>query len=136
MNKLLIILLFVINSFAYEPQVVPISIKNINFKEQISAKHYKTVEYNDLNRKIYNIRCKEYLSLENLKKNKYRAKHYIRKNRVICKKNLFIASSKKIKFNFGFLEIEKDGEVLKETTKYIRIKNADGTVEKIYKGVK
>ena len=60
----------------------------------------------------------------------------ILKNRVICKKSLYMTSSKKIKFNFGFIEIEKDGEVLKETSKYIRIKNADGTVEKIYKGVK
>ena len=134
--KLLIIFLFIVNSFASELKIVPISIKNINFKEEILDKHYKIVEYNDLNKRIYNIRCKEYLTLKELQSNKYRAKHYIRKNKVICKKNLFITSSKKIKFNFGFLEIEKDGEVLKETSKYIRIKNADGTVEKIYKGIK
>ena len=134
--KLLIIFSFIVNSFASEPQIVPISIKNINFKEEISDKHYKIVEYNDLNKRIYNIKCKEYLTLKELQSNKYRAKHYIRKNKVICKKSLFITSSKKIKFNFGFLEIEKDGEVLKETSTYIRIKNADGTVEKIYKGIK
>ena len=133
---LLTILLFIENSFGYEQQIVPISIKNINFKEEISKDHYKIVEYNDLNRKIYNIKCKEYLSLEDLKSNSYRAKHYIKKNRVICKKSLYITSSKKIKFNFGSIEIEKDGEIIKETSKYIRIKNADGTVEKIYKGVK
>lgn|GEM_PF-2360643 len=134
--KLLIILSLIVNSFAAQPKIVPVTIKSINFKEQILEKHYKIVEYNDLNKKIYNIRCKEYLTLEELKSNKYRAKHYIRKNKVICKKNLFITSSKKIKFNFGLLEIEKDGEVLKETSKYIRIKNADGSVEKIYKGIK
>ncbi len=135
-HKILIIFLFVLNSFANEPQIVPISVKNINFKEEISKTHYKIVEYNDLNKRIYDIKCKEFLSLEDLKSNSYRAKHYIKKNRVICKKSLYMTSSKKIKFNFGFIEIEKDGEVLKETSKYIRIKNADGTVEKIYKGVK
>ena len=135
-HKILIIFLFVLNSFANEPQIVPISVKNINFKEEISKTHYKIVEYNDLNKRIYDIKCKEFLSLEDLKSNSYRAKHYIKKNRVICKKSLYMPSSKKIKFNFGFIEIEKDGEVLKETSKYIRIKNADGTVEKIYKGVK
>ncbi len=134
--KLLIILSLLVNSYAAQPEIVPITIKSINFKEQVLKKHYKIVEYNDLNRKIYNIRCKEYLTLKELSTKKYRAKHYIRKNKVICKKNLFITSAKKIKFNFGFLEIEKDGEVLKETSKYIRIKNADGTVEKIYKGIK
>ncbi len=134
--KLLIVLLFIVNSFADSVKFVPISIKNINYKNEIVKNHYKLVEFNDLNKKIYNVRCKEYLNLHDLQSNKYRAKHYIRKNKVICKKDVFASSSKKIKFNFGFLEIEKDGEVIKETSKYIRIKNADGTVEKIYKGIK
>ena len=134
--KLLIIFLFILNSYASEVEVVPIAIKNINFKETLLEKHYKLVKYNDLNKKIYNMRCKQYLTLEELQSNKYRAKHYIRKNKVICKNSLFITAVNKIKFNFGFLEIEKDGEIIKETSKYIRIKNADGTVEKIYKGIK
>ena len=134
--KLLIIFLFLIDSLFASIELVPIAIKNINYKQKIFKEHYKLVRYNDLNKKKYNIRCKEYLKIEELQSNKYRAKHYIRKDKAICKRDLFVSSSNKIKFNFGFLEIEKDGEVIKETSKYIRIKNADGTIEKIYKGIK
>ena len=36
-------------------------------------------------------------------------------------------------FDFGNIEIEKDGKVIKDTKQYVRIKNNDGTIEKIYK---
>ncbi|MEA3497768.1 MAG: hypothetical protein U9R16_01795 [Campylobacterota bacterium] len=134
--KLLIIIALVLNCFASETKVVPVSIKSINYKEQIFSNGYKLIQLNTLNIIKYKVRCKEYLSLDKLKQNKYRAKHYIRKNSAICKKDVYISSSKKIKFNFGLLEIERDGEIIKETSKYIKIKNLDGSIEKIYKGAK
>jgi len=134
--KLLIIFIFVINSFAAELVFVPISIKNINYREEVSTSNYKKVEYNDLNKRIYNMRCRNYLTSDDLVENLYRAKHYIKKGKIICKKDVYLSDAHKIKFNFGLLEIEKDGEILNETSKYIRIKNADGTIEKIYKGIK
>ncbi len=108
-------------------ELVPISITTINWKESIVSQNVKLIKPND----EYN--CKKYLDIEVLKQNQYRAKHYILKNKAICDEDVYIQSDKKIKFNFGFLEIEKDGELIKETNEYIKIKNLDGTIIKIYK---
>lgn len=136
MLKYKIILLFSLISYCFsidKPQLVPISIKPINYKEEVNSDKYLLVEVNDTNKLIYNIRCKEYPNINKLKNNKYRASHYINKNRVICKKSLFILPSSKINFNFGSLEIERSGKVLQETNKYIKIRKPNGKIEKIYK---
>jgi hypothetical protein len=64
---------------------------------------------------------------------KYRAKQTLKTNRIICKKDLYIAQENRVIFKFGTIEIEKDGKVIKETKKYIRFRNTDGKIEKIYK---
>lgn len=131
--KLLIIVMMSLNLFSSETNVVPISITEINYKEQLFVNHYRLLQLNNKNINKYNIKCKKYPNLLKLKSNKYRAKHYISRNKPICAKDIYEAKSKKIKFNFGYLEIERDGEIIKETQKYIKIKNLDGTIEKIYK---
>ena len=75
----------------------------------------------------------ELISLDDLLSDKYRAKIYIKKNRIICKKDVYIPAKNKVIFDFGNIEIEKDGKVIKDTKQYVRIKNNDGTIEKIYK---
>ena len=131
-------LIFLLSSaiYCFSSQSIPliISTKSINYKELVSSK-YKVLLNTEANRKFYKVRCKEFIAPEELKNNEYRAKHYIRKNKVICKKDIFIHISKKIKFNFGFLEIEKDGEVVRETEQYIKIRNYDGSTQKFYKGI-
>jgi hypothetical protein len=134
--KLLIIFSLILNSFANELDDVPITLKAIGYNKQIFKNNYKFIELDPISVIKYKIRCKEFPNKKLLKLEKYRTTHVINKNKVICKKDVKIKSSKKIKFNFGFLEIERDGEIIKETDKYIRIKNPDGTIEKIYKGVK
>lgn len=113
--------------FSKTINVVPIATKSINWKEQITLANVKLIQSNS------KYKCKEYLDIKRLKKNKYRAKHYILKDFVICADDVYVAVSKKIKFNFGFFEIERDGEIIKETDKYIKIRNLDGKIEKIYK---
>ena len=107
--------------------LVPIANKNIDYKEQIFSYNVRLVQENK------NFKCKEYLDIVTLKQNKYFAKHYIAKNRAICANNVFVPEKNTVRFKFGNLEIEKDGEVIRETDDYIRIKNLDGTIDKIYK---
>lgn len=127
--KRLVLFSFILTSFLFANGItqVPVSKYNINWKEQITDKKYKLITISD------RFKCKKYLKAGELKTNNYRAKHYIMKNRAICADDVYIAQAKKVKFNFGSLEIVKDGEIIKETSKYIKIKNLDGKIEKIYK---
>jgi len=115
--------------FGQRNNVVPIAVKNIGYKQLITVKSVKLVKVSS------KYKCKNYLNLDMLKEDKYRAKHYIRKGKVICASTTFTSSAQKINFNFGSLEIERDGEVINETDKYILIKNPNGKREKIYKGI-
>jgi len=123
----IVILLLSLNIFASSIQVVPITNKIINYKSKIYASSVRLVQIND------KYSCKEYIDIKLLKQNKYYAKHYLGKNKPLCKKSVFLAVSKKIRFKFGNLEIEKDGEIIRETDQYIKIKTLDGKIEKIYK---
>lgn len=107
--------------------VVPVSFKIINYKNKIYSSDVRLIK---VSKKFF---CKKNINLNILKKNKYHAKHYIAKNKPLCFKDVFIPESRKINFRFGNLEIERDGEIVKETEKYIKIKNSDGKIEKIYK---
>ncbi len=127
MKTKIAILVLSLNILANAVQVVPITNKVINYKEKIYASSVRLVQVNN------KYSCKEYIDIKLLKKNKYYAKHYLAKNKPLCKKSAFLAVSKKIKFRFGNLEIEKDGEIIRETEQYIKIKTLDGKIEKIYK---
>ena len=107
-------------------QVVPISDKRLSYKSKIYSNNLKLVPVNA------KFRCSKYLDMLTLKQNKYYAQRYIRKNTPICLKDVYIPTIKKVKFRFGNLEIEKEAELIKETKSYIKIKNLDGTIEKIY----
>jgi hypothetical protein len=103
-----------------------VSVKDIKYKQHI--------EYGDL-KKVYidkQIRCTMF-DKNKLLENKYRAKRYILKGKPICNKDVEIAKIDKISFDFGNIVIERDGKVVGETKRYIRVKNTDGSVDKIYK---
>jgi hypothetical protein len=121
------ILFFISFANGANNQLLPVSTSDIQWKGQITATNVKLIHANS------RYKCKKYLDIKKLKENKYRAKHYILKNTPICANDAYIAQSNKIKFNFGNIEIEKEGEVIRETDKYIKIKNLDGKIEKIYK---
>ena len=63
----------------------------------------------------------------------YRAKVFINRGRVLCQRDLYIPQNNKVVFDFGSIQIEKYGKIIKETDKYIRFKNIDGTIQTIYK---
>lgn len=110
-----------------EIDVVPLANKTIQYKSKVYSYDVRLIQAN----KKY--KCKKYLNLLDLKKNKYYAVHYIAKDRVLCANDVFIPQTTTIRFKFGNLEIEKEGTIVKETDEYIKIKNFDGTIEKIYK---
>lgn len=121
------IVLLSLNVLLNAIQVVPVTNKIINYKSKIYSSYVRLLEIND------KYSCKEYIDIKLLKQNKYYAKHYLGKNKPLCKNSVFLPISNRIKFKFGNLEIEKDGEIIRETDKYIKIKTTDGKMEKIYK---
>ena len=127
MNRnFLLLLLFITSIFADGIQIVPLSIKPIEYKDKVYSSNLKLLQAND------KYKCDGYLDMVTLKKNKYYAKHYIGKNKIICLKDVYVPTIKKVNVQFGNLEIEKEAELIKETKSYIKIKNLDGTIEKIY----
>ena len=126
LKKILLIAIICVNIYAEGIQVVPLSNKVINYKSKIYSQDTRLIQVN----KKY--KCKEYLDVTLLKRNKYFAKHYIGKNRAICANDVYVPKLNKVNFRFGNLEIEKEAELIRETKTYIKIKNVDGTIEKIY----
>lgn len=125
-KSLFVILFFITSLFSSSTQLVPISIKTISYKSKIFSQNIRFVKIND------KFKCNKYIDVVKLKRNKYFAKHFISKNKPLCAKDVFIQEVNKINFRFGNLEIEKNAELMNETKSYIRIKNLDGKIEKIY----
>ncbi|MDC0932355.1 hypothetical protein OAR97_00775 [Arcobacteraceae bacterium] len=125
-KKILLIVFFVTIVNAKEVQVIPFTNKSINFKNKIYSQDVRLIQITGKNP------CKKYLDIKTLKKNKYFTTHYIGKNKPLCAKDVYIREMNKVNFRFGNLEIEKEAELIRETKSYIKIKNLDGTIEKIY----
>jgi len=113
--------------FALFATVAPVARGNINFKEKIT-------KYNLVLKNIIKIHkhCVPF-NIDNLKKGTYTAKHYIRQGSVICTKDVQKYNKKSVLFNFGSIEIEKEGKIIFENDKYIKIRKQNGKIEKIYK---
>lgn len=125
-SKILLTLLFSYSLLLAEVLVLPLSNKSINYKSKIYSQDTRLIQANE------KYKCKEYLDVRKLKMNKYYATRYIAKNKPLCAKDVYIPKVNKLKFRFGNLEIEKNAELIRETKSYIKIKNVDGTIEKIY----
>ena len=120
-----IIFIFLTSVYIFA-DVILVSVKDIKYKQ--------VLDYGDL-KKVYSnkrIRCTTF-DKNKLLEQSYRAKRYILKGKPICEKDVEIAKVHKIKFDFGNIEIERTGEVVGETKHYIKVKNPDGTIDKIYK---
>ena len=125
-KKIFVVLLFSSSVLLAEVYVLPLSNKSINYKSKIYSQDTRLIQANE------KYKCKTYLDVKTLKMNKYHAKRYIAKNKPLCLKDVYIPKVNKLKFRFGNLEIEKNAELIRETKSYIKIKNVDGTIEKIY----
>ena len=125
--KVSIIVFLFFNLFANGDVLVPIANKNIKYKDKVFSYDVSFVPESK------NYSCKKYIDMNLLKQNKYYAKSFLRKGKPICRRNVMVPQGNTVKFKFGNLEIEKEGSVLNETDQYIKIKNLDGTINKIYK---
>jgi transcription elongation factor len=119
----ILILIFIVDLSA---ELILVSNKNINYKEIVNKDNLQLISSNDkINCTIFNT--------ELLKDKSYQAKHFIFKNKAICQKDLKEVIVNKIEYDFGNIVIQRDGKVIGENKEYIRIKNSNGKVEKIYK---
>jgi len=120
----LLILVFAIQANALN---VLVAKKDINFNEQITPQNlaYKNVD------KVKKS-CKPF-TLKDLNSGQYKAKHFIRKGFIICTKSVKDYKKEVVVFDFGGIEIEKQGRLLNETDEYIIIKKPNGKTERIYK---
>jgi len=73
------------------------------------------------------------ITVNGLGQDHYIATHYINPGSIICEKDIKMYEKKSVVFNFGNIEIEKEGKVVGETKKYIKIKKPNGRIEKIFK---
>ncbi len=127
MKRFVLLFLLLVN-FSYAAQKVLLVKRNIQFKEFIALDD--VVEKNTY--KALNRNCTP-LKKDELADGQYIATHYIRRNSIICTKDVEKYVRRSVKFNFGSFEIEKVGEVIQETKDFVKIKTREGKVEKIYK---
>jgi len=118
--------LFVFISISIFAQDILVSTKTIKYKEILNYDNLLVINSDK------RVRCQMF-DKEKLLKQKYQAKRYILKGRPICNKDVQIAKSYKIRYDFGNIVIERAGKIIGENKQFIKIQNPDGTIEKIYK---
>ena len=124
LKSLFILVLFSLNLYSIE---VIVTNSKINYKDMIDIK--KLSSANVLSVKKFCIP----VTIKDFENEKYIAKRYLKKGTVLCKKDITKYKKKSVLFNFGVIEIEKQGNIIFENDKYIKIKRIDGKVDKIYK---
>ena len=123
MKIIFIIFIFLINLNSTE---ILVSKKNINYKQLIDINNLELVNISN------DIRCTTF-DKNLLKSNKYQAKRFIYKGRSICYKDVQKVVINKVKADFGNIEIQRNGKIISENNDYVKIKNYDGKIIKIYK---
>ncbi len=123
------IIVFIVCSslFLQSAILVVKSSTNIRYQEEISSSNVHLEYVNNVKRSCSPVTKKEII------KNKYSAKVFFRKGRIICKKDVYSKHNNILIFDFGTIEIEKSGKIIRETNDYIRVKDSTGKVNKIYK---
>lgn len=101
--------------------------ESINYEEKLEMKKIRLINVSEI-KKI----CKP-LTLDEIQNNEYITTHFINKGNILCKKDVKKYEKDVVIFNFGGVQIEKKGKIIYENDEFIRIKNLDGTIEKIYK---
>ena len=123
MKFIIIICFFILNASASKVLVSKI---NINYKSIISQNdlYYKEISKD--------VRCTTF-NKELLNKVKYQASRYIIKGTPICYKDVNKFILNQVRFDFGNIEINRNGKIIGENKNYVKIKNYDGKIIKIYK---
>lgn len=113
-----------INLFAI---TVIVAKEAINYEEKITIDKIAILNVKEIKKSC------EPVTLAQIQSEEYLSAHYINKGTIICKRNIKKYENEAIVFNFGDLQIEKKGKIIYENDEFIRFKNLDGTIEKIYK---
>ncbi len=130
MRKYLIILIFLSGILEASVEVIKARV-NIEYKEKVTK---ADIYLDNVSSKQIKRFCKPVEKKYFINKNEYRAKIHIKKGNIICKKDLYkTKKTDKILFNFGSIQIERSGKIIRETKQYIRIKDDNGKIQKIYK---
>lgn len=124
LKSLFLILILSLNLQAIE---VIITNSNIKYKEIINISKLSPANVLSIKKFCIPVTIKE------LNDNKYIAKRFLRKGTVLCKSDISIYEKKSVLFNFGVIEIEKQGKIIFENSEYIKIRRTDGQIDKIYK---
>lgn len=124
LRSLFLLIFFSLNLYSIE---VVVTTSKINYKETISPSKLSTKEISSVRK--YCIPMK----ISDFQKEKYTAKRYLKKGTVLCTRDVESFSKNSVLFKFGTIEIETPGKIIYENDKYIKIKRADGEIEKIYK---
>ena len=61
------------------------------------------------------------------------AKHYIGRNKIICKKDIKKVKIEYVTISFGAISIKRQGKIISNNKEYIKIKTLQGDTFKIYK---
>jgi len=99
----------------------------IMFEEKLSPSKLKLINVSSIKKACIPI------TLAQIQNNEYKTTHYINRNSIICQKDVEVYKDEAVVFDFGSIQIEKKGKIVFENDQFIRIKKADGTIEKIYK---
>lgn len=117
-------LIFTVNIFARD---ILIANKNIAYKSLILNEDLSLVS------NAYMKKYCEPISLDMIQNNKYISNRFIKKNTVVCKDDVSLYKKNSVIFNFGSIQIERNGKLIFENDEYIKIKKENGDIEKIYK---
>ena len=131
MKKILFLLLLSLTFTQASVQVVKAS-KTIKYKDLIDSKKVFLDRVDESKIKRF---CK-HVTKKDIINNTYYAKKHMKKGYILCLKDLYKINSntqEKVIFNFGSIEIEKSAKLIRETKDYVKIKNQNGKIEKIYK---
>ena len=128
MRRLLFLFIFIILSMEMSASKLVIKLKkDIKYKTIVKKQDLYLANVNDIKNSCTPV-TKEYFLA-----NEYRAKVYLKKDHILCKKDIYKGSKNRLVFKFGMIEIEKDGKLLNQTDDYVRIRNDSGKIEKYYK---
>lgn len=119
-----IFFIFVNEIFA---QVVIVAKESFKFEETVLVEKLMQKDVSNIKKNCIP------LSMEEISNKRYITTRFINKNSIMCQKDVKENKEKGIIFNFGGFQIEKKGTIIYENDEFIRFKNEDGTIEKIYK---
>lgn len=113
-----------LNLFAVD---VIVNNKDIDYKELISKSKLYKAKVKSVKKYCVPVKASDF------NKKKFRATRYLKKGTILCTKDIELDKNNSVLFNFGSIQIEKQGKIIFENDEYIRIKRDDGKIEKIYK---